>query len=219
MESVILSPVLPLYFYGNFTAVWVVYAFVYEQSILNISWASQEAQCKDSACQFRRSKRHRFNPWAGKIPWKRKWQPTPVFSPEESRGQRSRVGYSPWVAKSWTWPSTHACIISWFYIYEFTFNLFTTSKLILMLPSQSPEHTHRAGKTLSYQTHLFPTEVKQGIVLLGSQRDNQCPLEGLFGATFSHFCAFCWQRQNKTHKCKTGLCIDQVTKMFGLAEI
>ena len=24
-------------------------------------------------------RRHRFNPWAGKIPWKRKWQPTPVF--------------------------------------------------------------------------------------------------------------------------------------------
>ena len=37
----------------------------------------------------------RFNPWVGKIPWRRKWQPTPVFLPGESHGQRSLVGYSP----------------------------------------------------------------------------------------------------------------------------
>ena len=30
------------------------------------------------------------------MPWRRKWQPTPVFSPGESHGQRSLVGYSPW---------------------------------------------------------------------------------------------------------------------------
>ena len=36
-----------------------------------------------------------FNPWVGKIPWRRKWQPTPAFLPGESHGQRSLVGYSP----------------------------------------------------------------------------------------------------------------------------
>ena len=36
-----------------------------------------------------------FDPWVGKIPWKRAWQPTPVFLPGESPGQRSLVGYSP----------------------------------------------------------------------------------------------------------------------------
>ena len=36
-----------------------------------------------------------FDPWVGKIPWRRKWQPTPVLSPGESLGQRSLVGYSP----------------------------------------------------------------------------------------------------------------------------
>ena len=41
-------------------------------------------------------RRHRFHPWVGKIPWRRKWQPTPVFLPLESHEQRSRVGYSPW---------------------------------------------------------------------------------------------------------------------------
>ena len=34
---------------------------------------------KESTCQYKRSKRHRFDPWVGKIPWRRKWQPTPVF--------------------------------------------------------------------------------------------------------------------------------------------
>ena len=37
-----------------------------------------------------------FNPRVGKIPWRRKWQPTPVFLPGESRGQRRLMGYSPW---------------------------------------------------------------------------------------------------------------------------
>jgi len=40
-----------------------------------------------------------FNPWVGKIPWRRQWLPTPVFSPGESLGQRSLEGYSPWGRK------------------------------------------------------------------------------------------------------------------------
>ena len=39
------------------------------------------------------------NPWVGNISWRRKWQPTPVFLPEKSHGQRSLVGYSPWGCK------------------------------------------------------------------------------------------------------------------------
>ena len=38
---------------------------------------------------------HGFDPWVGKIPWRRKWQPTPVFLPGKSHRQRSLVGYSP----------------------------------------------------------------------------------------------------------------------------
>ena len=37
-----------------------------------------------------------FSPWVGKIPWRRKWQHTPVFLPGESHGKRSFVGYSSW---------------------------------------------------------------------------------------------------------------------------
>ena len=39
--------------------------------------------------------RDRFNPWVGKIDWRRKWQPTPVFFPGEFHGQRSLVDYNP----------------------------------------------------------------------------------------------------------------------------
>ena len=41
-------------------------------------------------------RRPRFEPWVGKISWRRKWQPTPVSLPGESHGQRSLVGYSLW---------------------------------------------------------------------------------------------------------------------------
>ena len=40
-----------------------------------------------------------FNPWVGKIPWRRKWQSTPVLLPGKSHGRRSLVGYSPWGCK------------------------------------------------------------------------------------------------------------------------
>ena len=47
---------------------------------------------KESACQC---KRCRFDPWVRKIPWRRKWKPTPVFLPGNSHGQRILAGYSP----------------------------------------------------------------------------------------------------------------------------
>ena len=40
-------------------------------------------------------RRSRFDPWVGKIPWRRKWQPTPVSLPGKSQWQRSLAGYSP----------------------------------------------------------------------------------------------------------------------------
>ena len=43
-----------------------------------------------------RCKRPGFDPWVRKIPWRRKWQPAPVFLPGKSHGQRSLAGYSPW---------------------------------------------------------------------------------------------------------------------------
>ena len=48
-------------------------------------------------------RRHGFDPWVGKNPWRRKWQPTPIFLPGKFHGQRSLVGYSPWGPKESDW--------------------------------------------------------------------------------------------------------------------
>jgi len=53
------------------------------------------ASGREPARQRRGYKRLKFDPWVGKIPWRRKWQPTPVVLPEEYHGQRSLAGYSP----------------------------------------------------------------------------------------------------------------------------
>ena len=51
---------------------------------------------KKSTCQCRRA---RLYPWVLQMPWRRKWQPTLVFLPGESHGQRSLGSYSPWVCR------------------------------------------------------------------------------------------------------------------------
>ena len=60
---------------------------------LNTPWASQVAQWER---QWRYQWRRGLDPWVRKIPWRREWQPTPVFLPGEPHGQKNLVGYSPW---------------------------------------------------------------------------------------------------------------------------
>ena len=69
-----------------------------------------------SAYECRRHRRHGFDPWFGKIPWRRKWQRFPVFLLGKSHGQRNLAGCSlHGVAKSQTWLSmhthTHTCYL------------------------------------------------------------------------------------------------------------
>ena len=64
------------------------------KKVIGLSWWFSG---KESACQCRRCG---FDLWVGKIPWRRKQQPTPVFLPGEFHGQRSLVGYSSWSHKS-----------------------------------------------------------------------------------------------------------------------
>ena len=54
---------------------------------------------KESPCQCRRHRRHGFDPWVGKILWRRKWQPTLVFLPGKFHGQQSLAVYNPWGCK------------------------------------------------------------------------------------------------------------------------
>ena len=69
------------------------------------------ASGKEPAYQYRRHKRRGFNPCIRKIPRRRAWQPTPVFLPGESHGQRSLTGYSPKGCKEldMTEATQHAC--------------------------------------------------------------------------------------------------------------
>ena len=80
---------------------------------------------KESACQCRRHRRHGFDPWVGKVPWRKKWQPTAVFLPGKSHGQKSLVGYSPWGHERvghdlstkpppWHWSQTWILLASYF---------------------------------------------------------------------------------------------------------
>ena len=59
--------------------------------------------------------RCRFDLWVGKVPWRRAWQPTPVFLPGASHGQRSLVGYRPRGHKESdrTAVTEHACTSHW----------------------------------------------------------------------------------------------------------
>ena len=63
--------------------------------MLGFPGGSSGKKKKKPACQCKRHKRFRFDPQIGKIPWRRACQPTPVFLPGESHGQRRLVGYGP----------------------------------------------------------------------------------------------------------------------------
>ena len=59
-----------------------------------------DASDKEPVCQCRRHKKWGFDPQVGKISQMRAWQPTPVFLPGASLGQRGLAGYSPWGRKA-----------------------------------------------------------------------------------------------------------------------
>ena len=69
--------------------VCVVYIYIY---ICKQPHSQVALVVEESACQCRRCKIDNFDPWVGKVPWSRKWQPVPVFLPGKSHGHRGQVG-------------------------------------------------------------------------------------------------------------------------------
>ena len=109
---------------------------------------------REFACQCRWRKRREFNPWVRKIPWRRKWQPTPVFLPGESHGQRCLEGYCPWgcrVRHYWethTHAGTFPC---------FLFILPVSSYLVISFSlslSLSHTHTHTCNAGICWLTEF-----------------------------------------------------------------
>ena len=79
---------------------WVIYFLaveLYESVVILCSWVwplkgfpgGSVVKKKKSTCQCRI---HRFHPWVGKIPWRKRWQPTSVFLPGKSHGQKEPGG-------------------------------------------------------------------------------------------------------------------------------
>ena len=87
---------------------------------------------KELACQCRRRE---FDPWVGKIRWRRKWQPTPVFLPGKSHGQRHLAGHG--ITKSRTrlskWTTETILLVSLFSLWILFVHLFSES-----FPSETP---------------------------------------------------------------------------------
>ena len=74
--------------YSHLLVLWVLKNILWP-SFIRASWLRICLQCKRSG----------FVSWVRKIPWRRKWQSSPVFLPGKSHGQRSLAGYSPWRLK------------------------------------------------------------------------------------------------------------------------
>ena len=76
---------------------WPVELQLFQVLTWGPSWVAQLV--KNLFANVGDTREHQFNPWFGKIPWKRKWQLAPVCLPGKFHGQRSLVGYSPWGCK------------------------------------------------------------------------------------------------------------------------
>ena len=94
-----------------------------------------------------------FDPWVGKIPWRRRWQSTPVLLPGKSHGHRSLVGYSPWGRKESS--SFQACsktVYTYICIYVSPFILLhqqqTENTVRVLAPRNSCPERQRARASL-----------------------------------------------------------------------
>ena len=95
----------------SFTLTSLTSYYILSMRIIGLHWCFSG---EEFTCQCRRSS---FNLWDRKIPWRRKWKPTPIFLPGKSHGQRNLVGYSPWGHKnSHIWLSNWTTWELWFFI-------------------------------------------------------------------------------------------------------
>ena len=110
----------------------------------------------------RRHKRHGYNPWVRKIPWRRNWQLTPVFLPGKFHRQRSLVGYSPWGHKELDMTEQARTRSSFFHQAHIPCVLIPESKADFppkrhQIPTCLPGH-HRRPQPLTSNTALVPPQ-------------------------------------------------------------
>ena len=133
-----------------------------------------------------------FNPWVGKIPWRRKWQPTSVLLPGKFHGWRSLVGYSPWDRKeSDTTEQLHwicffithrsACYIV-LYIWMYSFVGLQIYELIFKL--HLINHSGRWTFIVTYQTQSQPWVQSLSVDKLLSSHDAVVLEQAVCSSTF-----------------------------------
>ena len=99
-------------------------------------WLNDKRIC----LQCRSLRRWRFNPWVGKIPWRREWQPTPVLLPAESQGQEEPGGLQSMGSQivrhngsSWACPHALHCFL----------RMFSSALVVQLLDPE--KQTHKPG--------------------------------------------------------------------------
>ena len=108
---------------------------------------------KESACQCGKCG---FSPWVGKIPWRREWQPTPVFVPVKSHGWRSLAGYSPWGSQESDTTErlrTHHCL--WYWVTPPALGQGAPSQCVPLTPSFSSSQVHSSQGTFSWEMNTI----------------------------------------------------------------
>ena len=107
IQCILLSthPIWTLAICDTFFFSSLVYPFISE-TLISLTGASLMVQWIRICLQYRRHRRCGFDPRVAKIPWKRKWQPTPVVLPGKFHGQGSLTGCSHGVTRNWTQLST-----------------------------------------------------------------------------------------------------------------
>ena len=132
-----------------FTSLNIMYGLI-------LGWLSGKGSaCSAGDCLL--SRRSGCNSWVGKIPWRRKWQPTPVSLPGKSHRQGSLVGYSPLYCKDWT------CLSNWTTTIKHMLN--DVNRLIQERLILAPDCTILTGVHYSvtppYSLHDFHSEGRQ----------------------------------------------------------
>ena len=95
-----------------------------KEIFLNYRWCNEgfpgDSIDKEPTCQCRRRKRHRFNPWVRKIPWRRKWHPSQYSCWENLMDRGAWPATVQRVAKSWTQLSEHTPSVSLINVLQFS---------------------------------------------------------------------------------------------------
>ena len=158
----------------------------FKKGSVTYTWGFPDgASGKEPTYQCRSCKRRGFDPWVGKIPWRREWQPSPVFLPGESHGQRGLVSCSPQsrTELDMTEATLHASTKR---IYRKMHTLkhtgpWTTLSLLTSLSDSSQTHLSSIHKAVSSCINTW-----DHVTALGKTLQHVLPLECFRTETYRH---------------------------------